>query len=541
MTTHIVVHGEKDSVNCNLRLKNESSHKLHLTLSIQHVICIHVNVTALLFDGLERRDWIPFPSCPSHSSICHRTDTFRMFRSLCCLFLAFVGSYATPFDTWTTADLEDRGHVRPQDAAVVTTSKSRRSHVQYDIRTGKVKARGVNLGSWLVAEHWMTNTSNIWQQAPDPNQGEYSAIAHANDPDLVRARFEHHHATFITEKDIAEIAAVGMNLVRVPVGYWIVGFDHDDPSRKAEWKVYSKRSLKYLDRLVMKWAQKYNLAVLLSVHAAKGSQNGQDHSSPSVPGTSYWAQYAENVNNSISMVSYLAKRYKHHDAFLGIGLLNEPSPNTSKEVLYDYYKRAYKAVRATGSDCIVTIAPVLTEQTPDVLTDFMLSPAYKFVWVEWHTYFLWGYDHVPDVELVRIVKETFQRSVARWNALPNHNRLFLGEWCFATSGKFEQNKELFYEFAQAETAVVNQAEGGWTYWSWHIDGDETKDDMWSLRAVLRDERLRKMWVACPGAPGKEFSTVSDPIGLCRRQWHVGKTRHVASSRGFEASERLQFA
>ncbi|GAB9469136.1 hypothetical protein Gpo141_00006424, partial [Globisporangium polare] len=27
------------------------------------------------------------------------------------------------------------------------------SHVQYSIRSGQTKVRGVNLGSWLVAEH----------------------------------------------------------------------------------------------------------------------------------------------------------------------------------------------------------------------------------------------------------------------------------------------------------------------------------------------------------------------------------------------------
>ncbi|KAI9923093.1 hypothetical protein PsorP6_000298 [Peronosclerospora sorghi] len=91
------------------------------------------------------------------------------------------------------------------------------------------------------------------------------------------------------------------------------------------------------------------------------------------------------------MVSFLAKRFKHQDAFLGVGLLNEPSSSTTKEVLYDYYKRAYEAVRVTGSNCVVTIARVLTEQTHDA---------------EWQPHFLWSYDHATDVDLVQIVKKT---------------------------------------------------------------------------------------------------------------------------------------
>ena len=127
------------------------------------------------------------------------------------------------------------------------------------------------------------------------------------------------------------------------------------------------------------WAKKHNVAVLLSVHAAKGSQNGADYSSPKVYGTYFWASFAENVNNIISMASYLAERYKYEDAFLGFALLNEPNVKTTTTILYDYYKRAYRAIRTTGSECVLTIALLLYEQSPDALTDFMLAPKYTNV------------------------------------------------------------------------------------------------------------------------------------------------------------------
>lgn len=104
-------------------------------------------------------------------------------------------------------------------------------------------------------------------------------------------RFEQHRSTWITEKDIIEIAAAGLNSVRVPIGYWIVGFDNHDPSGKAEWKVLAPGALKYLDLLVKNWANTHNLAVFISLHAAKGSQNGFDHSAPPDPGHSYWGAY----------------------------------------------------------------------------------------------------------------------------------------------------------------------------------------------------------------------------------------------------------
>ncbi|KAG6583172.1 Glucan 1,3-beta-glucosidase [Phytophthora cinnamomi] len=391
-------------------------------------------------------------------------------------------------------------------ASASTSSSDSSTHVAYSIRNGDTSSKGVNLGSWLVAEYWMTSTADIWTGAANASQGEYTAIAQASDPDAIRSHLEYHHSTFINESDIADIAAVGINTVRVPIGFWIVGFDHNDPSGKAEWKVYTNGTLKYLDALVTDWAKKYNVAVLLSVHAVKGSQNGADNSSPTVYGSEFWGSYAENVNNTISMVSFLAERYKDEDAFLGFGLLNEPNGDTSTDVLYDYYERAYAAIRATGSECVLTVAPLLSQQSPSVLTDFMLAPAYTNVWVEWHPYFVWGYDDVSDEELVNTsVKVNFQNSVSTWNSVSGHNRLFIGEWCFATNGKFENDQDLFYEFAQAETDVVNQAGGGWTYWSWRIYEDETGDNMWSLRAVLRDEKLKQ--ILFPSSSGSS-STVT---------------------------------
>ncbi|RLN90836.1 hypothetical protein BBJ28_00016073 [Nothophytophthora sp. Chile5] len=425
-----------------------------------------------------------------------------MLRSLLWLGAAAASVAGASVLTAGSSELEVMATVQAQGSQTSTpssastassTASSSSTHVQYSIRSGDTTSKGVNLGSWLVAEHWMTSSADFWTGAVNASNGEYTAIAEATDPDTIRSNLENHHSTFITESDIADIAAVGINTVRVPVGFWIVGFDHDDPSGKAEWEVYTNGTLKYLDALITDWAKTYNVAVLLSLHAAKGSQNGADNSSPSVYGSEYWAAYTENVNNTITMASYLADRYKDEDAFLGIGLLNEPNGDTTTDALYDYYERAYTAIRETGNDCVLSVAPLLYEQSPDVLTDFMLAPAYTNVWVEWHPYFVWGYDDVSDEDLVETsVKVDFQGDVTQWNAVSGHNRLFLGEWCFATNGKFEDNEELFYQFAQAQTDVANQAGGGWTYWSWRIYDDESGSNMWSLRAVLRDETLKEI-------------------------------------------------
>lgn len=381
-------------------------------------------------------------------------------------------------------------------APVDTTQAS--NHIQHRIRSGEVQSRGVNLGSWLVAEKWMTNEADIWHDAPEQVAagGEFQVMRHGDDSGRRRARFEDHHNTFIMEKEIEAIAKAGLNTVRVPVGYWITGEDPFDVSNLQELKTYPNGTATYLDRLIKEWAVTHNVAVLVSIHAAKGSQNGADHSAPTDSGKTYWSKFKENVDNTIYVAEWLAKRYKDEPAFLGIGLLNEPNGDTDENVLNQYYLDAYKAVRATGSDCVLTIMPLLFKQDATNLNGFMEAPAYTNVWVEWHPYFIWGYDKVSPEDLIsKSILTDYQSKVQQWNTRVNANKLYFGEWCFANTGQFpDADSDAFRRWAQAQMTVMIQATGGWAYWSWRKYGDDHPGafEAWSMRSVLSKEPLAKI-------------------------------------------------
>ncbi|CAH0474035.1 unnamed protein product [Peronospora belbahrii] len=303
-----------------------------------------------------------------------------------------------------------------------------------------------------------------------------------------------HHDTFITEDDIKQIAAAGVNTLRVPVGFWIIGYDNYDPTNQREIEAYSPGTIMYLDRLIRVWAMKYNVAVLVDVHAAKGSQNGNDHSSPSTPGQILWSEKRENIANTIEVVRFLAARYINDEAFLGIGLLNEPRGNVSASLLYQYYLDAYQVVRSTGSDCVLTIMSMLDSKNPMELAGFMPMPRYKNVWVEWHSYFIWTYENRTNKHLVEVdVKQDYQEKMTKWNAMTDNNPLFIGEWSFASpSNMLLNDPELFYEFAKAQLEIHSQAAKGWTYWTWKLDVKGNKLDSWSLQRLLTDDRIAKL-------------------------------------------------
>ncbi|CAI5726388.1 unnamed protein product [Peronospora destructor] len=368
------------------------------------------------------------------------------------------------------------------------------THVQARIRDGVVKSRGVNLGGWLVAEHWMTANATFWQGVENrfANSGEYTAITKATNLGSIRSKLSDHHATFISESDIAQIAAAGLNTVRAPVGFWILGYDNHDPANQGEWKAYTRGTIVHLDHLIQNWAKKHNVAVLVSLHAAKGSQNGAEHSSPASPEHTLWSQYSENVANTVEVARFLADRYLHDEAFLGIGLLNEPNDSTDETVLYQYYMDAYRAVRSTGSNCVLSVMPMLQKQSPDEMVGFMTVPEFSNVWVEWHPYFIWGFEHTSDEQLVNVaIKRDYNERVAKWNKHPKHNRLFVGEWSLATSSNMRHNNpNLFYTFAMEQLKVHEQAEGGWTLWTWKATGAANSDvEAWSLQKLLADDRI----------------------------------------------------
>lgn len=370
------------------------------------------------------------------------------------------------------------------------------SHMQLAIRAGREKSRGVNLGGWLVAEHWMTKDSEVWWGLSDDDAdgGEYVAMT-KSPRELAIQRFKTHRDTFITEHDIREIARAGLNTVRVPVGYWIVGFDNHDPSNKKAWQMYAPGTLGYLDKLIRDWAKKYNVAVLISMHAAKGSQNGADHSAPEVSGQSNWSAYPENIASTLEAVRFLASRYKDDIAFLGIGLLNEPAGSTSAKELYAYYQDAYNAIRVEDkNDCILTIAPLLWEQNPDHMTEVL--PSATNVWVEWHRYFIWGYEDTSESDLLTKSIPAFRDDAERWQTTKSDKKLFIGEFSFATSGvEFNDKNDTsrLREYVQAQMDVLTSSaiDGGWTFWTWRIDGDddasaEGEVSRWSLRNMINN-------------------------------------------------------
>lgn len=363
---------------------------------------------------------------------------------------------------------------------------------QLDIREGRIPCRGVNLGGWLVAEHWITWDAPLWKDIPSEiiGKGEFALMQHLGheEGDL---RFHNHRSTWITVDDIKEIKQRGLNTVRVPVGFWIIGYDPADDTNSKQCEAFAPNSLCFLDLLINDWCLRYKIAVIVDIHAAKGSQNGMEHSTPREYGKCCWSESPENVKNTLHVSQMLCSRYRFSPAFLGLGLLNAPTHPLDPTKAKDYYRRAYHAIRSSGNDCILTVSSVLLEQRQahfhDIVDPLDSKDDYFNVWVDWHPYYAWGFNKCVESEITAAVEEC-EKIVRRWKG----NQLIFGEWSLGAPQCIGIDREKLQRFAEAQIKAFNNRRNsaGWIFWTWKHSSDAQVDLCpWSMRQLLREEIL----------------------------------------------------
>ncbi|BFZ55423.1 Glucan 1,3-beta-glucosidase 3 [Savitreella phatthalungensis] len=130
------------------------------------------------------------------------------------------------------------------------------------------KGIGVNLGNWLILERWMDTT---WfdNQAPGA-QDEWTFCQQLGKVNCSNV-LQQHWASWVTESDIATMASISVNTLRIPIGFWaFIDPDSTEPYVRST-------QLQHVSR-VLGYAAKYGMTVILDLHGLPGSQNGKDHS-----------------------------------------------------------------------------------------------------------------------------------------------------------------------------------------------------------------------------------------------------------------------
>ncbi len=226
-------------------------------------------------------------------------------------------------------------------------------------RGEKIVLKGVNLGSWLIWEDWLSP----YEEATD----HYDVLTKLTERFGQEKAYELMNTymdNWITEYDLDNIKAMGFNCVRVP--FWFRNFYYDDNGTKilnenGEWD-FSR-----LDWVVEE-CSKRELYVILDMHGAVGYQSDAPHSGKGdscglYEKTEQGERYRELTDE---LWTAIATRFNGNPAVAMYDLLNEPMCDvdcgeiTRRINNESIYTRLYKTVRAVDSEHIITLECIWT-------------------------------------------------------------------------------------------------------------------------------------------------------------------------------------
>ncbi|KAF0928397.1 hypothetical protein E2562_003215 [Oryza meyeriana var. granulata] len=279
-----------------------------------------------------------------------------------------------------------------------------------------------------------------------------------------------HWRTYIVENDFKFISTSGLNAVRIPVGWWIAS----DPNPPAP---FVGGSLQALDN-AFKWAEKYNLGVIVDLHTAPGSQNQYEHSA-SRDGSQDWGTTDANIAQTVQVIDFLTRRYASSPSLLAVELLNEPlAPGVSLPSLTKYYKDGYDAVRKYTSKAYVIMSNRLSASNTELL-DFASGLPGSVIDVHYYNLYTSNFNGLTveqNIEYVRTNRSAELSSVTRQNG----PLTFVGEWVAEWNVQGASNED-YQRFAQVQLDVYGRATFGWAYWTF-----KNVNNHWSMEWMIKN-------------------------------------------------------
>ncbi|KAJ2479308.1 Glucan 1,3-beta-glucosidase 3, partial [Coemansia sp. RSA 2131] len=198
------------------------------------------------------------------------------------------------------------------------------------------KQYGVNLGSMFCLEPWIA--TRIYE--------EYATHNPEAEGDLVECmgqcsaeKMQAHWDSWLQRADFERMASMGINSVRLPVGYWILGYGFVAEKYYSRAQTYN-RALYYVGRIIS-WAAEFDIGVLVDIHALPGGQNNDSHSGATGPARLFESRNHQDM--AIKCIDAFAYLLAQVTNIVGLQVINEPQDHPELEA---FYERAISQVRA---------------------------------------------------------------------------------------------------------------------------------------------------------------------------------------------------
>ncbi|GLJ06384.1 hypothetical protein SUGI_0037780 [Cryptomeria japonica] len=321
---------------------------------------------------------------------------------------------------------------------------------------------------------WGNNAATFEMTIVKGLQGEYQ-LTNGLGPDRAPQVLNDHRNSYIQESDFTFLSQKGINCVRIPVGWWIAS----DPNPPAP---FVGGSLQALDN-AFSWAKNHNIKIIVTLHAAPGSQNGDEHSGAR-DGYIEWDS-EDNMNKSLSVIDFLASRYANDSALLGIELLNEPrAPDIAVDKLRTYYRNGYNTIRKYSSTAYVVMCNRIGPADPKEL--FEMNNGLAHTVVDVHYYNLFDDQRFKGMTVQQNIDHVYGDRGSTLSSLVNANGplIYVGEW---TSEWEVQGASMsdYQRFGQAQLQVYGKASFGWAYWT-----HKNVNGHWSFEWMVKNNYLQ---------------------------------------------------
>lgn len=220
--------------------------------------------------------------------------------------------------------------------------------------TGKeIFLRGTNVGGYLVTETWM---NAFEKSAGEDYYSIKKAMISRFGESQADALWQVYRENWWTDMDFQLCADMGMNVLRLPFTY----MDVDSAALESLSNAGQNYDFSILDDFVA-GAAKYGMYVILDLHGAYGSHNGQDHSGQ-ILGNGEVDFYSNETKIALTVKLWkaLAEHFKDNVNVAGYDILNEPGENggwindtVGNAPHWDVFDRIYKAIRQVDVNHIV--------------------------------------------------------------------------------------------------------------------------------------------------------------------------------------------
>ena len=182
-----------------------------------------------------------------------------------------------------------------------------------DAKGKKFFIRGINLSYWLNPEGYMFS----FNKCSSANMIDLM-FKQLVGPEETRRFWKTYKDNYITEDDIALIASTGSNTVRLPFNYKLFT-DEDYLGKTGPGDGFER----FDD--VIGWCRKYDLKVILDMHACPGGNTG-DNIDDSY-GNAWLFEEESSQRQYCEIWRRIAARYAYDDTVLAYDLMNEPISN----------------------------------------------------------------------------------------------------------------------------------------------------------------------------------------------------------------------